>query len=403
MTSIVINGAAGTMGKVVAALAAKDPETYTIVAGVDQRPGEGETGFPIYTSFDNIQEDFDAIIDFSLPAALPNVLAAAKAHKCGAVIATTGLSQDDYKMILEASQVTPVFRSANMSLGVNLQMELVKRASSFLGEQFDIEIVEKHHNQKIDAPSGTALALAEVISDQFVGGKEFVFDRSEKKHKRNKRELGISAVRGGTIVGEHEVFFIGEDEVVEISHVAHSKRIFAVGALRAAAFLKGQKPRLYSMAEVIAVDNRVTGLSATPGQSIITIENFAYTPQSFAALFTALADSDINIDMINQSLPIDGNVHISFTLPQKHLADAVSSLEKLGYSQMRRLESVTKYCIEGDGMEYLSGVAAEVFRLLAQENIESYLITTSETKISFCLEDNKVEKLSAAVAKAFNL
>ncbi len=399
-TNILINGANGTMGRVIASIAQKNPAKYKIVAGIDCVSGKGESGFPIYTSFDDVKESFDAIIDFSVPAALPSVLAAAIKNKCGVVIATTGLSADDHEKIKQASTQIPIFFSANMSLGVNLQMDLIKRAASFLGEQFDIEIVEKHHNQKVDAPSGTALMLADTLSSQFIHGKEYVFDRSKTREKRQKNQLGISAVRGGTVVGEHQVLFLGEDEVLEINHIAHSKRIFAVGALRAATFLIGREPRLYSMSEVIARETRVTKIDCTKNQTIITI-SLQYSPALIAKVFQSFAS--INIDMISKTFPSAGMSTISFTVDSEHVTAVRQALQLNEITDIHCIDDVSKCCIEGDGMEYQSGVAAEIFELLEQVNVEPLIISTSETKISFCFKQEDTDKVIDSVTKYFEL
>lgn len=400
-TNILINGANGTMGRVVAAIAQKNPSQYNIVAGIDRDAGLGEGGFPIYTVFDDVKESFDAIIDFSIPAALPTVLAAAIKKKSGVVIATTGLSASDHEKIEQASKQIPVFLSANMSLGVNLQMDLIRRASSFLGEQFDVEIVEKHHNQKIDAPSGTALMLADMISSQFVDGKEYVFDRSTTREKRQKNQLGISAVRGGTIVGEHQVLFLGEDEVLEINHIAHSKRIFAVGALRAAAFLSGKEPRIYSMAEIISRETRVTNISCTSNQSIITL-SLKYSPKLIAQLFNRL--SHINIDMISKTFLQNGLSTISFTVSTEYVETIRTALlADDNIVDIHCVDNIAKCCIEGDGMEHQSGVAAEIFDLLEEINIEPLVISTSETKISFCFIESDIDQVVKSVVKHFDL
>ena len=401
MTNILINGANGTMGRVVAALAQKQPDQYHVAAGVDCAAGTGDGGFPIYPSFEAVKESYDVILDFSAPAALPAVLEAAVKQSCGAVIATTGLSEQDREMIRQASEKVPLFLSANMSLGVNLQIELIKRAASFFGEQYDIEIIEKHHNQKVDAPSGTALTLADALATQFAEGKDYVFDRSQVREKRKKNQIGLSAVRGGTLVGEHQVLFLGEDEVLEINHIAHSKRIFAVGALRAATFLVGQPPRLYSMAEVLAKEKRVTNVTVTPDQAIITLVQYPYSPTAIAKLFASLGD--INIDMISKSVSVEGKGDISFTLSSTCIADVQTTLKKLGIDHVFCHDRVSKCCVEGDGMEYVGGVAAEIFQILSEHDIEPLMISTSESNISFCLDEQDIKNVVQSLSRHFEL
>lgn len=248
MVSIILSGANGKMGHVVADLVLNN-EDCKIVAGVDIS-GKSECDFPVYKSFDNISGD--VIIDFSNPSALDSILSFAIKNKVGVVLATTGYTKDHIDKIKEASKSIPIFFTFNMSLGINLLVNLAKKAYSVLGENFDIEIIEKHHNQKIDAPSGTAIMLAEAINEESNNSYELVFDRHNVRRARNSKELGIHTVRGGTIVGEHEVIFAGKDEIVTLSHSARSKDIFAVGSIKAACFIKDKSPGLYNMAHLIS-------------------------------------------------------------------------------------------------------------------------------------------------------
>ncbi len=248
MVSVILSGANGKMGHVVADLILNN-EDCKIVAGVDIN-GKSECDFPVYKSFDDVTGD--VIIDFSNPSALDNILSFAIKNKTGVVLATTGYSKEHIDKIKEASKLIPIFFTFNMSLGINLLVNLAKKAYSVLGESFDIEIIEKHHNQKIDAPSGTAIMLAEAINEEANNAYDFVFDRHNVRHARNNKELGIHTVRGGTIVGEHEVIFAGKDEIVTLAHSARSKDIFAVGSIKAACFIKGKPPGLYNMAHLIS-------------------------------------------------------------------------------------------------------------------------------------------------------
>ena len=245
---ILLCGANGKMGKVVCECA-NDFENTSVVAGVDPY-GENDN-FPIYRSFNEVNAEADVIIDFSHPAMLSSMLKFATENKIPAVVATTGLDEKGLQEIRDASKEIPVFFTANMSLGVNLISELAKKAAAVLSPDFDIEIVEMHHNQKIDAPSGTALLLADEISSVLENEPVYEFDRHSKRMKRSKNEIGISSVRGGTIVGEHEIIFAGTDEVIKISHSAYSKKLFANGAINAAKFIVNVKSGLYSMKDVL--------------------------------------------------------------------------------------------------------------------------------------------------------
>jgi 4-hydroxy-tetrahydrodipicolinate reductase len=248
MTRLILSGCFGTMGKVITRCVEKRDDCE-IVAGVDIN--EGSTSYPVYKSFDAVTEKADAVIDFSHPSVLSSLLAFCKVNKYPVVIATTGLSDAQKAEIEEAGNEIPVFFSANMSIGVNLISELAAKAAKVLEGSFDIEIVEAHHNQKIDAPSGTALMLADSINNALETKAHYEYDRHSKRMKREKDEIGIHSVRGGTIVGEHEVIFAGLDEVIKISHSARSKDLFAVGAINAAIFINGKAPKLYSMKDLI--------------------------------------------------------------------------------------------------------------------------------------------------------
>lgn len=250
MTHILINGACGHMGRVIADVIA-NREDCTVLAGVDP-VGTSYAGFPVYPSFDQVEEKADVIIDFSHPSALGGVLDYAKSHFTPVVIGSTGYTPEQKQQIQDAAKEIPVFFSFNMSLGVNLLVNLAKKAAQVLGDQFDIEIVEKHHNQKIDAPSGTALMIADAIQEIMGGNMVYQYDRHAQRKKREHNEIGIHSVRGGTIVGEHQVIFAGRDEVVTLTHEAHSKQVFAVGAVNAAVFLEKKTPGLYDMGAMLA-------------------------------------------------------------------------------------------------------------------------------------------------------
>lgn len=250
MLRLILSGCNGKMGRVITACVAERCDCE-IVAGFDINT-ESHAGFPVYANPANCGIEADAIIDFSHPSALDGVLAYAREHRLPAVIATTGLSPQQVQKIRDAAGIIPVFWSANMSLGISLFMELAKKAASILGNDFDVEILEMHHNQKVDAPSGTALMLADAVSEGLEYKPQYVFERHSVRKKREKAEIGISAIRGGTIVGEHEVIFAGHDEIFTLSHSARSKEIFAVGAINAALFVAAQPAGYYAMADLVA-------------------------------------------------------------------------------------------------------------------------------------------------------
>ena len=237
------------MGNVVSELIDSRDDMITI-AGLDRL--EDLSGrFPIYSSVDDIKEDVDCIVDFSNPSLLDTLLEYAEENKLSMVLCTTGYSDEQLIQIEKASEKIPIFFSMNMSLGINLLIELAKKASKVFGDQFDVEIIEKHHNQKIDAPSGTAYMIADAVNDVNDGKYHYEYNRNAVRQKREPNEIGIHSVRGGTIVGEHEVLFAGHDELLQITHTALSREVFAVGAVNAVKFVVGKKPHMYNMSDMI--------------------------------------------------------------------------------------------------------------------------------------------------------
>lgn len=248
MTEIIIQGIYGRMGHALTEKIAGRADCR-VVAGVDCQDGQvGE--IPVYGSFDRLPCK-GVIIDFSSPAGAVNAATYGAEHGLPCVLCSTGLSAEQEAAVKAASAKTPVFRSANMSVGVNVLIELARRAAKILDGEFDIEIVEKHHRNKLDAPSGTALMIADAINAEAGGKYEYVYDRSQVRQKRGAQELGISAVRGGGIVGEHEVLFCGPEEVLTLQHSAGSRGVFADGAIQAALFLENQQPGLYTMTDLL--------------------------------------------------------------------------------------------------------------------------------------------------------
>lgn len=250
MVRIIMHGCNGKMGQVISGLVAADNEAE-IVAGVDVYDQVKNT-YPVFKTIEECNVEADAVIDFSNAAGVDRLLDYCVEKKLPVVLCTTGLSEEQLAHVKAASEKTAVLKSANMSLGINMLLKLLKEAAAVLAPAgFDIEIVEKHHNQKVDAPSGTALALADAINEEFDNSYEYVYDRSQVREKRSEKEIGISAVRGGTIVGDHDVIFAGADEVITFSHRAYSKAVFGKGAVQAAKFLAGKPAGMYDMSDVI--------------------------------------------------------------------------------------------------------------------------------------------------------
>ena len=249
MTKIILTGACGKMGKVIQSVV-DTRNDCTIVAGVDKY-NDNSSSFPVYAKLSEVKEEADVVIDFSNPSLLDELLSFGIQTNTALVIATTGFDECQKKKIQDASEKCPIFFTYNMSLGINLLANLAKKAVAVLGNDFDIEIIEQHHNQKIDAPSGTALMLADAISEEFDKPMKYEYNRHSKREKRTKDEIGIHAVRGGTIVGEHSILFAGRDENITLSHSARSKEVFAVGAVNAAVFMNGKTPGMYDMGELV--------------------------------------------------------------------------------------------------------------------------------------------------------
>ena len=249
MTEIVIQGIGGRMGHVLCDMIAQR-EDCRVVAGIDMKDGE-QNGIPVYDSLEKLNGKGDVIIDFSSPAAVEKALPYCQTHKLPIVVCTTGLSEELQLKVVQLSRSVPVFKSANMSMGINVLSELCKRASAILGADYDVEIVEQHHHNKLDAPSGTALMIADAINAEADGRYEYVYDRTQVRQKRGAQELGISSVRGGGIVGEHDVLFCGPDEVVTLSHSAGSRGVFADGAVQAALYIAALAPGYYTMTDLL--------------------------------------------------------------------------------------------------------------------------------------------------------
>ncbi|MBQ8317847.1 MAG: 4-hydroxy-tetrahydrodipicolinate reductase [Lachnospiraceae bacterium] len=250
MTRIIMHGCNGKMGQVITGIC-KEDDAVCIVAGIDVIDNK-DNGYPVFTDIDACDVEADVIVDFAAAVAVDKLLKYAESKNMPVVLCTTGLSPEQLSKVSQVSEKVAILKSANMSLGINTIMKLLKDAIGVFGPAgYDVEIVEKHHNLKVDAPSGTALALADSINEASNNQYEYIYDRSQTRNKRDKRELGISAVRGGTIVGEHEVIFAGIDEVIEIKHTAYSKSVFAKGAVEAAKFLAGKPAGMYNMSDVI--------------------------------------------------------------------------------------------------------------------------------------------------------
>lgn len=372
---IIICGLYGRMGQAVLA-SAKASDQIEIVAGVDKF-SRGTEEFPVFSDFSSCTADCDVIVDFSRPDALSDMLEFALAHRCGMVIATTGYSDEQKTAIAKASESVPVFQSFNMSLGLNLLSTFVRKAAEFLGDDFDIEIIEKHHNLKVDSPSGTALMLADAANTAFDGKKQYIYGRHGGDTGRKSSEIGIHAIRGGTIVGEHDVMFMGYNECVTLSHSAFSREVFARGALKAAIFLSDKESGRYDMQDVIRSRYAVHNTYERKAQALLNFESL----NDVAKVFTVLADAGVNIDLINESCGGSGQLSLAVSVENADLTAAEKALLDGGIPYTA-YSDLSKVVAEGYGMQLERGVAARLMHLLSGNGIRVLLISTSETEIS---------------------
>ncbi len=253
MLNVGLSGCNGTMGRIINELLEQQSDVQ-IVFGIDLDPERYENNYPVYTNASKVDIDCDVVIDFSKPENIDYLLDYCLSHEVAVVIATTGLSEEQEEKIKAASKKIPVFRSNNTSLGVNVLIDLVKTATRLLNDNFDIEVIEKHHNKKVDAPSGTAFMIASSINEELNESMDYNYGRQGNQTKRNEKEIGIHSVRGGTIPGEHTVIFAGPDEMIEIKHTALSKKIFAEQAIKAAEFISHKEAKLYNMEDLMHVN-----------------------------------------------------------------------------------------------------------------------------------------------------
>lgn len=399
MIKVLLVGIGGRIGSTLSEAIKKD-NNFELVWGIDKFADSSRFTVPVSKDFSSCNVKPDIIIDFSRPDAAEEIACYALANQVPVVFATTGYSQAEEEIVLRASKKIPVFRSANMSLGVNLLVELSKQTAKFLGNAYDVEIIEQHHNTKADSPSGTALTLANAINEEFQNKKRYVCGREGKSCLRSQEEIGIHAVRGGTVVGKHDVQFMGADEIITLSHEAQSKQVFAYGALRAAEFLQNKSAGLYSMQDIIGQDY---GVSAVKYWTHNAYFNLTEVPLvSFPLLFSRLSQNEINVDMIAETYSCNSNFNLGFTVENanaKRVCEIISHL-KLNY-QMH--EDVIKLVIEGAGMAHAYGIAGEVIEILSPYDILT--VTTSETKISCCIsaDENTAVHLIERLKRKFHL
>jgi len=404
MLKVILNGCNGRMGKVLTSL--MEPlDDMEVVAGIDINTEGG--AFPVFAHLSGCTVQADVLIDFSHPKTLPDFLPEAVQRKLPCVVATTGLGVEDLKLIESSARRLPIFRTANMSLGINLVQNLVKEASKVLGERYDVEIVEKHHKLKKDAPSGTAIMLADSINEVRVNKLRYVNGRTGLDSLRKPEELGIHSLRGGTIVGEHDVYFTGTDEIIQVGHKAYTRQVFATGAIAAARYIAKRKPGLYTMQDMINESSAITTLYTFPGEVLITLDGFPRSMDSISSLYGEFAAADIFIDMISHSGSTGPELSISFTVNLKDLDGTRKILEGIGQKYPGVKSGIedytTKITVEGPGMEFQSGVAYRLFSCMAKAGIHIMAVTTSEVKISYIIANNEVNRAVDIIKKEFGI
>lgn len=391
---IIIFGIGGRMGTSIYELATK--EGIEVVAGIDAFSDKLSLPVPVYKSITECKEKADVLIDFSRPTGLNEILQYITTTKTPAVLCTTGYTDEQQKAIDEASKKVAIFQSSNMSLGINLLIDLAKKAGQFLGTSYDIEIIEQHHNRKVDAPSGTALSIAKAINEVYDNGLNFVYGRNLESGKRQPRDIGIHAIRGGTIVGKHDVMFIGSEEILTIAHSAQSPSVFAIGALRAGDYICGRVAGKYSMNDLIGRDYSVTTVKGVSDIALVSFYHLEYG--EIAKLFNSLAKAKVSVDMISQA-PSSTGYSVTF------------SIDKLDVDKVREVfgdkctvrENLSQLVIVGVGMEHQSGVANMIINALVETGIEVCSTTTGATQISCALPTKSLQTAIDALRNKFKI
>ena len=382
------------MGSAIYNLATK--ENIEVVAGIDAFADKLDLPIPVYKSLSDCKEKADVLIDFSRPTGLSDILDYITTTLTPAVLCTTGYTDEQQKAVDDASKKVAIFQSSNMSLGINLLIDLAKRAGQFLGTSYDIEIIEQHHNRKVDAPSGTALSIAKAINEVYDNGLNFVYGRNPESGKRQPRDMGIHAIRGGTIVGKHDVMFIGSEEILTIAHSAQSPYVFAIGALRAADYLAGRGAGKYDMNDLIGRDYSVTTVKGVTDIALVSFYHIEYS--EIAKLFDSLANAKVSVDMISQA-PSSRGYSVTFSISNND-ADKVQQLFGDKCTIRRDLSQLV---IVGVGMEHQSGVANMIINVLVDAGIEVCSTTTGATQISCALPTDSIQTAIDALRTKFKI
>lgn len=391
---IIIFGIGGRMGNAIYELSKK--EGVEVVAGIDAFADRISLPIPVYKSLKDCKEQADVLIDFSRPTGLSDILDYVTITKTPAVLCTTGYTEEQQKSIDETSKKVAIFQSSNMSLGINLLIDLAKKAGQFLGTSYDIEIIEQHHNRKVDAPSGTALSIAKAINEVYDNGLNFVYGRNLESGKRQPRDMGIHAIRGGTIVGKHDVMFIGSEEILTIAHSAQSPSVFAIGALRAGEYISSKCAGKYSMDDLIGRDYSVTTVKGVTDIALVSFYHLEYT--EIAKLFDSLASAKVSVDMISQA-PSSKGYSVTFSINR---CDTDKVKEIFGDKCTIR-DNLSQLVIVGVGMEHQSGVANMIINALVEAGIEVCSTTTGATQISCALPTDSIQTAVEALRNKFKI
>ncbi|MBR4623406.1 MAG: 4-hydroxy-tetrahydrodipicolinate reductase [Clostridia bacterium] len=383
---VLITGVNGVMGQLVKE-AFQSSDDFEVIGGVDLAVDRFENPFPVCDDIDDCPAGADLLVDFSKPGALENNLRYARSHSIPIIIATTGYSEMQKLAISSAAKDIPVFYTANMSLGVNLQAELCKDAITFFGQSADVEIIEKHHNRKVDAPSGTAILLADAMNAAMDDQYHYQYGRYGTDAKRQPFEIGIHSVRGGNMSGDHEVSFIMDQEILTVSHHTESRRVFAEGALRAARFIVKQTPGQYSMADILRESKTKKLSHIAEDVSVMTIKNAYCTVSYMARLVNLFLKEGITLDMMDQSTASQGRVDISFTLKTGNVSNAEKCIQASAPG--------TDYMIQNDLVKYTvyageSAVPTDkldaLFEGLKEENIDIIHLSMRDNTLMFITE-----------------
>lgn len=389
---IIIVGIGGTLGKAIYHTAID--QKIEVVAGIDVMADKLDLPVPVYKSLSECTQKADALIDFSRPTSLADILDYTVKTNTPAVLATTGYTKEQQESVEKAAEKVAIFQTSNMSLGVNLLINLAKQAAEFLGTNYEVEIIEQHHNRKVDAPSGTALSIASAINSVFDNTLVNTYGRTPESGKRDRKELGIHAIRGGNIVGKHDVLFIGPEEIITITHSAQSRSVFALGAIRAAEFLVGKAPGMYNMNDLIGRDYSVTTVTGLENIALVSLESKSFSEVS--ALFKSLSDAKVNVDMISQT-PTAKGLAVSFSIANED----VEEVQKIANCNIRK--DLAQLTIIGAGMEHQSGVADSILSALNSAGIEICAITTSLTQICCALDAKDLQQAIDLLRAQFDI